>query len=291
VLQNAIKHRQNQNAAHDILWGIGHNVMTDSWIVDQEKGEMTVERGTSIITCKIKIIGTYNHNDSTFLWSTFNKSISENLTQPVTLFLTKAKENNWDIFSKGSIKCTFQQAFDLASVVLLYSNANGIDHKITNKKTNVVYLFYDIEVKDRLFKVFNKTIPTKKQYDIVSAPELINLCKNYISDYDKNEKKYSSLYKSKNENTKYLDTMFVNRVKISDSYWDTTSTAYIYHRKNRTQAQNLDAVFYWRVVKIDDDILYVLYDEKENWGYLKTYAFEICKINHYYKIRNEFMCL
>ena len=290
AIQNAINHRQTQNAAHNILWGISHNIMEESWVVDQEKGEMTVQRGTSTVSCKIKIIGTYDHKDSTFLWSIYNKSIDQNLTEPVRNLMKIANINNWKVFSNQPFKCTFQKAFNLASLVFYYDNANGISHKMTNQnRTNVFFSFYDIEIRDRIFKVFNKTIKTQKQYKIANSPELIEICKKYIIEFDKNEKKYHRLY-TVNNNQKYLDTMFINQVKISDSFWDTTSISYPYFRKNRLQAQSLKTIDNWRVILIDDDIPYVLYDERENWGHINTWAFELYKVNNQYRIRNEYMC-
>lgn len=291
AIKISVNHRQTQNAAHNILWGISHNVMEESWQINQEKGEMTVQRGTSTISCKIKIIGTYDHKDSTFLWSIYNKSINQDLTEPVSNFTKIAKKNNWSIMDTKPIKCSFQKALNLSSLVCYYDNANGISHKMTNQnRTNVIFTYYDIEIKDRLFKVFNKTITTKKQYQIIDAPYLIEICKKYVTEFGNSEKKYYDLY-SVNNNQKYIDTMFSNRVKISDSYWDTTSIAYPYFRRNRLQAQDLKTIDNWRVIQIDDDIYYVLYDEKENWGGVKTWAFEICKVKNQYKIKNEFMCL
>lgn len=291
AIKIAVNHRQTQNAVHNILWGISHNIMVESWQVNQEKGEMTVQRGTSTITCKIKIIGTYDHKDSTFMWSIYNKSINPDLTVPVGNFTKIARINNWNIMDATPMKCTFQKALSLSSLVCYYDNANGIAHKMTNQnRTNLIFTFYDIEIKDRLFKVFNKTITTKQQYKIVDAPNLIEICKKYVNDFGNNEKKYYSLYVSKN-NQKYLDTMLLNRVKISDSFWDTTSIAYPYFRQNRLQPNDLTTIDNWRVIIIDDDTFYVLYDENENWGIVKTWAFEICKVNNQYKIKNEFICL
>src|SRR5687767_1156437 len=76
ALQKAISHRQTQNAAHVILWNTEHFLLNiDSFFVDQNSGLLTVQSGKYLVKYNIKILGTYDHKDSTFLWSAYNSSI------------------------------------------------------------------------------------------------------------------------------------------------------------------------------------------------------------------------
>src|SRR6187551_1396750 len=96
VLQKAIAHRQTQNAAHVILWNTEHFLLNiDSFSIDQSKGLLTVQSGRFVIKYNIKILGTYDYKDSTFLWSTYNSSIDTNLTTPVSNLISVAAANHW----------------------------------------------------------------------------------------------------------------------------------------------------------------------------------------------------
>lgn len=291
ALQKAIAHRQTQNAAHVIIWNTDHVLLNmDSFSVDQSKGLLTVQSGKYIVVYNIKILGTYERKDSSFLWSTYNSSIDKSLTTPVSNLISVAAANHWPLAKTYKIRNWYDSVYQLTTLAFYLDNANGINHIWTNGgRTAVYFSFYGVEVYDKRTKSLITKVPVKKQYNIVDAPALIDMCKNYVIAFDANEKKYAHLYEEHNEDWKYHDTMFVNRVVISDKYWDTTSVQYVFFRKNRLQAHDLQSVINWRVIEVEGD-LYVLYDEKESWGSLKTWAFKICQVNRENKICNEYLC-
>jgi hypothetical protein len=288
AFQKAIAHRQTQNAAHVILWNRAiFQVNIDSFFVDQSIGLLTIHSGKYLVKYNIKILGTYDHKDSTFLWSTYNPSVHKRLTSPVDKLMSVAAANHWPIANTTKIKCPFDSAYNLATLAFYLDSANGMIHVMTNhQRTNVIFSFYDVRVYDRSTNTLIANIPTKKQYKLVEDPALIALCKKYITEYDASETKYYRLYSEHNKDNKYLDTMFFNRIKISDKYWDTTSVDYHFFRKNRLQALNH---LNWRVIEIRNS-RYVLYDEKQNWLPLKTWAFKMCEVAGQTKICNEYVC-
>jgi hypothetical protein len=291
VLQKAIAHRQTQNAAHIISWDTEHYLLNmDQFTVDQEKGQLTVTSGKHQVTYRIKILGTYDHQDSSFLWSVYNSSIRKDLMAPVSNLMSIATANRWEIAGTRKIRCTFDSAYKLAALVFYLDGANGMNHVMTNNgKTNVFFTFYEVEVYDEATKTWIAKVPVKTHYKPTDAPALVDLCKEYVFEFGHNEAKYNRLYEEHNEDQQYLDTLFANRVTISDKYWDTTSVHYASFKHNRLQAHNLRDVTNWRAIAIGEDT-YVLYDEKESWGSLKTWAFKMCRINGQPKICNEYLC-
>jgi len=291
ALQKAIAHRQTQNAAHVILWNTDHVLLNmDSFSIDQSKSLLTVQSGKYIIKYYIKILGTYDSKDSTFLWSTYNSSIDKNLTTPVSNLISVAAANHWPIAKSYKIKNRYDSVYQLTTLAFYFDNANGINHIWTNgRRTCVFFSFYDVELYDKKTKSLLKKVPAKKQYNVVNGPDLITICRNYVTTFDINEKRYFQLYNEHNKDWKYFDTMFVNRVKISDKYWDTTSVRYFFFRKNRLQAHDLQSIINWRVIEVEGDH-YVLYDEKESWGSLKTWAFKMCRFKGENKICDEYLC-
>jgi hypothetical protein len=291
VLQSAIAHRQAQNAAHVISWNTEHYLLNiDSFWVDQQKGRLTVLSGNHLVYYAIKILGTYDHKDSTFLWSAYNSSIRKDLASPVTKLITMAGENGWGVAKPSAIRCSFDSANKLATLAFYLDNANGIDHIMTNQnRTNVFFAFYEVEVLDRVTRQVITKVPVKKQYKFVEAPALIDVCRRYVTEFGVNEAKYNELYERSNDDQKYLDTLFANRVQISGKYWDTTSVNYVYFRENRLQAHDLQSISDWRTIEVEGQ-RYVLYDEKEPWGGLKTWAFRINTVRGENKICNEYLC-
>jgi hypothetical protein len=289
VLQKAINHRQIQHAAHVILWDAAPCLLNiDTFFVDQAKGTLTVQCEQYLVKYNIKILGTYDHHDSTFLWSIYNESILKELTTPVAHLITIAKANQLKIPTTRRVRCSFDSAYKLATLAFYFDQANGIKHIMTNnRRTNVFFTFYDVEVFDKATKKLVMKVPVKKQYQMADAPGAIALCRRYVAAFGANENKYYQLYQKFNKDHKYLDTMFANRVKISDTYWDTTSVRYVFFRRNRLQGE-LSRIINWRAVNINGNI-YVLYDEKEPWGAIKTWAFKINQANNKIKIGDEYV--
>jgi hypothetical protein len=291
TLQQALSHRQTQNAAHVILWNTEHFLLNiDSFSIDQSKGQLRIQSGRYLVIYSIKISGTYNHNDSIFMWSTYNNSINKALTTPVSHLMDVAAFNNWQIAKGTMIKCSFDSAYNLAALPFYLDKANGINHIMTNNgQTNIIFSFYEVEIFEKGIQAAIKKVPVQNQYKRLEAPALIEICKSYVEEYDANEKKYAIREKQNNDSWKYADTMFANRIKISDKYWDTTSVHYNQFRTTRLQPQDLGSIINWRVIEVERN-LYVLYDEKEPWGSLRTWAFKICGQNGKYKICNEYLC-
>lgn len=289
AVEQAIAWRQNQNAAHVILWNNYHYELNeDSFSVDQKRGLYELFTPGKIIRFRISILGTYNHPDSTFLWSIENKSVQRSNNNPVAGLMEEAGKRYWPLPKNGLIHCSFDSAYNLASLAAYLGKTNGMGHVMTNRgKTNVLFAYYEITIHDRKTNRVLQTIPVKQQYQLVNAPDLINHCRLYVTVFGKNEKKYQDLYQGIN-NKLYLDTLFRNRVIISDQYWDTTSTQYVFFRRNRLQAYFLDSIVNWRVIDINGN-RYVLYDEKTNRNY-STWGFLICPANVEPRICNEYQC-
>ncbi|WP_147206274.1 DUF6882 domain-containing protein [Segetibacter aerophilus] len=291
ALREAVAHRQTQNAANVISWHTEHFLLNiDSFSIEQSKGQLTIQSGNYLVKYNIKILGTYNHKDSTFLWSAYNSSINKRLATPISNLISIAAANKWQIANNTMIKCSFDSAYKLATLAFYLDKANGINHILTNnRQTNMFFSFYEVEVYDRRTKRLVKKVLVKKQYEVVDAPALLEVCKNYVAEFDANEKKYYQLYKRHNDDWKYIDSMFINRVKISNKYWDTACVPYVLFRKNRLQAKNLLSIINWRVIEVANS-RYVLYDERESWGSLKTWAFKMCWEKGENNICNEYLC-
>jgi len=110
--------------AHDTTWRLGS---ADRWDVDQEKGLIiwTFEDGVTV-SAPCQIVGTYNTEDSTFLWAWENSSILKKLQQDAQSVLDFAKENEIDFLQDAQVECTEEAAWDLASLANLLCDQQGV---------------------------------------------------------------------------------------------------------------------------------------------------------------------
>ena len=288
-LNKAIAHRQMQNAANVIEWDKDLFLLNiDSQYIDQKKGLLIITSGRYLVHYHIKILGTYYFPDSSFLWSNFDNSIDSSLTRPVTKLFSIALKNDWQLQRTRIIGGDFLKLYNMVTLAAYLDNANGIKYiTSSDHKTSLYFSFYEVEIYSRATKALLKRIPVRKRYQSIDAPALIEHCRKYVAEFGENESRYTSLYQNHQEDEKYLDTMLINRVKISDKYWDTTSTQYETFRQNRLQAHY--SIDNWRVVLIND-VKYVLYDETYPWSAIYTWAFKICEAGGVAKVCDEYLC-
>jgi hypothetical protein len=285
TLAKAVQHRNNQLISHTILWGYDKNAGTDRFSFDQNTHTMTLIKNKVIIHYDIQVIGTYDFKDSTFLWSTDNASIHKDLTKAARSLQEMAGKNQWNIPVGRTIKSSFRRAKEWQTLAFYLDNANGMEHVVTNgNRTAVLYLFYQVRIKDRMNKLFNNTVSNKTQYTLVADTSLVNYVRRYLQVYQENEIKFEIL-KGKNKNINYYDSLAGSRNLIARTYWDTTNISFRRQSSYGPAIRDHKAVRNWHVITISDTTRYVIAEEPMVYG-ATIYTFEITKLNNIPKINN-----
>lgn len=286
TLAKAIQHRNNQLISHTILWGYDKGAGADRFTFDQDTGTMTLINNMTIIQYDIQIIGTYDFKDSSFLWSTDNSSIHKQLTKAATGLLNTAAKKQWPIPVGKAIKCRFRQAKELQALAMYLDHANGMAHVTTNgNRTAVLYLFYNVQINDRMNKLFKNTVTTKTHYTLIDDTATINYARQYVHAYNDNEARYEALKWKNNSQINYSDSLLKYELLIMKKYWDTTAISFRRQDPRGISIRAYKAIKNWHVITVGDDTRYVVCEESLVYG-TKTYTLEILTVNGKPKINN-----
>lgn len=271
--------------SHDILWGYSE---VERFLFDQDAGTVTHYRGSTIIQFDIQIIGSYDFEKTTFMWSNRNKYVNKELTKATEKLLSIAKQNKWNIDSDKSFVCPFFKAQEFLTLAFYLNEANGIEHVLTNNnRTAVMYIFYNIRITDKKYKLFSFNIPTKSQYKIVSDDRLINFCKTYIQEITKTAAKYLSMERT-TKDSRYADSLEYQGDEVASKYWNTSSYNWPTYTRYKRLIEKQDVFKNWRVLSIGDEHKYVLYEEALP-NEIMIYTFEVSTTNGIPKIENEYV--
>jgi len=112
-----------QNETHMNTWGIGKS---GTWNVDQEAGiiEWSFPEGKAA-TAPVQIIGTYNSNDSSFLWAWDHPSILEPLQEHAKLVKAFGLKHSIKKFTERKVIVTENEAWEFIAVANRLAGSNG----------------------------------------------------------------------------------------------------------------------------------------------------------------------
>ena len=121
-----------RNMYQRIIWNMQP---TNEYLFDQTKGEVkyTVEENGYEVIAKPKILGTFNLDDKTFLWSDKNPSINEKLNDKINSF----RETLPKKYQKNKFKSDTDFNKNLLSLFSHYLNANGFDNQ--RQENTIIY--------------------------------------------------------------------------------------------------------------------------------------------------------
>jgi hypothetical protein len=115
-------HLQAITAGHDGAWRIGES----QWSVDQDEGTIvfTTPRGMKA-TPPVQIIGTYNTEDSTWLWGWDHPSIVPPLADHAKKDFAYGQENGYDVLTTRKLTCPVEQGWEFTALACKLCDAQG----------------------------------------------------------------------------------------------------------------------------------------------------------------------
>lgn len=122
LLEKAHNHLGALTTSHDELWHIGEA----DWSVDQDTGTVvfTNLEGTQA-TAPVQIIGTYDTQDGSWLWSWENPSVDPSLTRHAQQMREYGREHSVDVLTTGKLPCSEDRCWDLTAAACLICEAQG----------------------------------------------------------------------------------------------------------------------------------------------------------------------
>lgn len=248
---------------------------TNEYLFDQTKGEVKyiVEENGYEVIAKPKILGTFNLNDKTFLWSDKNPSINEKLNDKVDSFRKTLPKK----YQKNKFKSSTEFNTNLLSLFSYQLNSNGYDSKCQDNAI-IYYALLDI----RIFKDGSEILVIKPKNHTIELEILENI--ELIKQFHKEKLEINKQY---NQQKLSSDKAFKKIEKVHLKYWLNEDS---YYFPSLCWPCNFDekSILEWKEFKINDNRLFVMYTTDLGWT-TESYAYEIdLNANGDKKIINEY---
>lgn len=108
--------------AHDRMWQLGEA----DWSVDQDSGAIvfTLPNGTTAV-CSVQIVGTYNLNDSTWLWGWDHPSVDPKLGQHAELLRKFGEAKGIEELTTRQLTISEEKCWDFSALACKLNEAQG----------------------------------------------------------------------------------------------------------------------------------------------------------------------
>ena len=247
-----------RNMYQRIVWNMQPK---NQYLFDQTEGKVKyyVEENNFEVIATPKILGTFNLNDSTFLWADKNSSINNTLNDKVDAF----RKNLPKKYQKDKFKSSTEFNTNLLSLFSYQLNSNGFDSK---REDNVIIYYSLLDIK--IIKEGNEILVIEpKNHTIVSKiPENIELIKKF-------HKEKLEINKDYNEQKISSDEAFNKIEKIHLKYW-LNEDPYFFPALSWPCDFDEKSILEWKEFKIEGNRLFVMYTTNLEWS-TESYCYEI----------------
>src|SRR4029077_3575387 len=107
--------------AHDAAWHLGEA----DWSVDQDQAQIVFDHKGITATAPVQIVGTFNSEDSTWLWGWDHPSVVPALQQHARRVREYGAEHGISQLTTRKLACTENQAWEFAALACKLCGAQG----------------------------------------------------------------------------------------------------------------------------------------------------------------------
>lgn len=247
-----------RNMYQRIVWNMQP---TNEYLFDQTKGEVkyTVEEKGYEVIVKPKILGTFNLDDKTFLWSDKNPSINDKLNDKVDSF----RETLPKKYQKNKFKSDTDFIKNLLSLFSFHIDANGFDNQ---RQDNAIIYYSLLEI--RIFKDGKKikVIEPKNHIQVLESQNNVSR----IKEFHKEKLVVNKLF---NDSKIESDEAFKKVKDVHMKYW-LNEDSYFFPSLSWPCDFDEKSILAWTEFKTEDNRLFVMYTTDLGWA-TESYAYEI----------------
>lgn len=140
----SIEELQLKTEAHVKIWGLGK---IERWDFQQGTGELvfTLPGGFKAV-CPAQIIGTYNNEDGSWLWSWANSSIEESLTKDSLKLKKYGQDHKIEMLTKQKWNGKPEDAWAMTAVAVKLLDKQGA-YRGPAGNTDVYFVFGEVVVR------------------------------------------------------------------------------------------------------------------------------------------------
>jgi hypothetical protein len=143
-IANSVEETQVANMLHNVNWRLGEE---KSWHLDQANGQLllTFDDG-SFALAPAQIVGTYHHQDSSFLWAWNHPSVLPALQRNATTVKQFGKQQGARELTKNKLKCTEHRAWELTALTMRLNQAKGAYRVQIKPGVSMFLTFGDVQI-------------------------------------------------------------------------------------------------------------------------------------------------
>lgn len=248
------------NIYQKVIWDLRP---TNEYLVDQTKGTIKYQTDNPKIyaIAGIKILGTFNLDDKTFLWADKNNSIQKYLSDKVEQFRDELPQKYQ--IDKFSSDTNFNK--NLLSLFSFRLNANGFDSK-RQENTIIYFALLQIEVFEN--EKIKYSIKPESHFEVIENERFINTVKQLHREMVA----VNDRYYNKKELTDEAAFQAIKDVHLK--YW-LNEDEYYYPPLSWPCDFDEKSTSNWKVVKIkNENRIFVVYDADLGWT-IEHLAYEI----------------
>jgi hypothetical protein len=122
LLEQSMEELRLKTVAHESGWCLDKA----NWAVDQDAGTITFTLPEGVIaTCPVQVIGTYNTEDSTWLWGWDHPSVVTPLQEHARTVKAYGQQHGIERLTTQKLSCTEEDAWQFAALACKLCEAQG----------------------------------------------------------------------------------------------------------------------------------------------------------------------
>lgn len=122
LLEQSMEELRLKTAAHDATWHLGEA----DWSVNQDEGTIVFSRQNGLtVTCPVQIIGTYNTQDSSWLWGWDHPSVTLPLQAHAHQLRAYGQAHQIARLTTQKLSCTEAEAWEFTALACKLCDAQG----------------------------------------------------------------------------------------------------------------------------------------------------------------------
>ncbi|MBW4684284.1 MAG: hypothetical protein KME40_04130 [Komarekiella atlantica HA4396-MV6] len=122
LVEQSMEELRLKTEAHNGAWRLGES----SWDIDQDAGTVVFTRPDGITArCSVQIIGTYNTQDSSWLWGWNHPSVIPALQSHARQVQTYGEKHGIEYLTTQKLSCTENQAWEFTALACKLCEAQG----------------------------------------------------------------------------------------------------------------------------------------------------------------------
>ena len=122
TLKRSMEHLQLKTASHIDAWGLG---AAERWDADLDEGVITFSNPGLLVRAPVQVIGTYDSEESTWLWGWDHPSVPEALGRDAALVRDFGERYGLSRYTTPVIRCTEDEAWQFTALGCHLAEASG----------------------------------------------------------------------------------------------------------------------------------------------------------------------